>query len=145
MRIRKLPYANSVLAKYLERKIKSIKSKTEEEIAADVGYSFASPLSRFYTGESAVPFDLIPFLARAINAVPIHIVRMAIDQHFPDVQEHLADYFGALATPGEYMLLRRWRAATENMDPATTSEADVIIDRAFREVNALLAVRGRTA
>ena len=30
MQIRKLPYANSVLAKYLERKIKSIKSKTEE-------------------------------------------------------------------------------------------------------------------
>jgi hypothetical protein len=143
MRVRRTPYADTALSKYLDYKIDSIKGiKTEEDIAAEMRVCDASQVRRFRTGEDAVPLDWIGRLAFVINAVPINLYRLALDQHWPTLQETFAETLGAIATPSEaYVFLREWRAVTENRDPARSPEVRKAISRMFEEVKILLAKR----
>ena len=140
---RRKPYADTDLAKYLDYKIDSIKGiKTEEVIAAEMRFLEAKDIRRLRTGEEMAPLYWIGRLAHIIDAVPANLYRMAVDQHWPTLQETLAETFGAIATPNEaHLFLRKWRAVTENKDPAQTPEIREAIDRMLKEVRVLLAAR----
>ena len=143
MPVRRTPYADTALAIYLDYKIDSIKGiKTEEDIAAEMRFLEAKDIRRLRTGEDFVPLDWIGRLAHIINAVPVNLYRMAVDQQWPTLQESFAETLGAIATPNEaHLFLRKWRAVTENKDPAQTPEIREAIDRMFKEVRVLLTAR----
>ena len=83
-----MPFANSAIAKYLDRHIDTLKGvKTQREIAAEIGYEKPNMISMFKRGEVRVPLDKIPLLAKAIDADPAHLFRLALEQYWPGLGE----------------------------------------------------------
>lgn len=72
----------------------------------------------FKRGEVRVPLDKIPALAKAINADPAHLFRLALEQYWPGMIETIDAIFGQVATANEQqILLKKWREATDNTGP----------------------------
>ena len=61
-----MPFADSAIAKYIDKKIDELKGvKTQREIAAEVGYEMPNIISMFKRGESKVPLQKIPLLSQS--------------------------------------------------------------------------------
>ena len=131
------PFANSSLAKYLDRRIDAIKGiKTESDIAKEIYYNDTMYISMWRRGEGPVPFDIISPLAFAISANPVHLWRLALEQRWPDLEETLVETGGTIATANEhYLMLKKWREATD-MDPISTPAVDQAIESMFAVVKA---------
>ncbi len=87
-------------------------------------------ISMFKRGEVKVPLDKIPLLAKAINADPGHLFRLALEQYWPQLGDTIQTIFGRVVTANEEeILIKPWRAATANLDPAPTNEIGHAFDR----------------
>jgi hypothetical protein len=63
-----MPFADSAVAKYIDKKIDELKGvKTQREIAAEIDYDKPNMISMFKRGEARVPLDKIPLLAKALG------------------------------------------------------------------------------
>ena len=101
-------------------------------------YLRPSELPKLRRGEIPFPIDRVFLLELAIADTPAHLFRLAVDQHWPDLQEKLSEFFGYIATPNEaWILLKKWREATENLDPDTTPEIERAVDRMIEEVKTI--------
>ena len=116
-----MPYADSSIARYLDKKIYELKGvKTQREIAQEVGYETPNIISMFKRGESKLPLNKIPLLSKALGVDPAHMFRLALEQYWPDRSEIIAKLFGRLASENEEeILLKHWRAATRDTDTRT--------------------------
>ena len=66
-----MPFADSAIAKYIDKKIDELKGvKTQREIAAEIGYEMPNIISMFKRGESRVPLDKIPLLVEGFGRRP---------------------------------------------------------------------------
>ncbi len=143
------PYAETDMAKFLDRRIDSLRKISGSERVEEVMAKFISVLpkevTRFRKGEAKFPLDRIYLLANATSDFPAHLLRMALEQHFPELQDALADLFGYIATPSEaWHLLRKWREATDNLDPDPTPECERAVDRMIEEVKSAMAAAHHT-
>ena len=109
-----MPFADSAIAKYIDKKIDELKGvKTQREIAQEAGYETPNIISMLKRGESKVPLEKIPLLAKALGVDPAHMFRLALEQYWPDRSEIIAKLFGRLASENEEeIFLKHWRAAT---------------------------------
>jgi hypothetical protein len=115
-----MPFAGSPIAAYLTRQIEALSGrKTRREIALEIGYDKPNMISMFKRGETKVPLEKIPLLAKALGVDPIHLFRLGLDQYWPDLQETIAGMFdqGGLITDNEFSLIKEVRNIT-NTDPA---------------------------
>ena len=88
MRKAPTPYAHSLFAKFLHRRLEQLKhSRTEQEIADEALLHDVKYLRMLRRGEEQLPFDYIPWLARAIRVDPLHIFRLVVDQHWPGLEQ----------------------------------------------------------
>jgi transcriptional regulator with XRE-family HTH domain len=84
-----MPFADSAIAKYIDKKIDELKGvKTQREIAAEIDYDKPNMISMFKRGEARVPLDKIPLLAKALGVDPAHMFRLALEQYWPDRERH---------------------------------------------------------
>jgi hypothetical protein len=61
---------------------------------------------------------------------------LVVDQYWPGLEQEFLKWAGTIATANEEaILLRKWRAATDNMDPRSTKEVDAAVDRMIEVVN----------
>ena len=137
------PFASSALAKYLDKKVNAIKGiKTESDIAKEILYNDPRYISMWRRGEGPVPFDIISPLAFAISGNPVHLWRLALEQRWPDLEETLVETGGTIATAAEhYLLLKKWREATDNMDPISTPAIDRALATMFAVVKAEMSTQ----
>src|SRR5271163_3917024 len=126
-----MPFADSAIAKYIDKKIDELKGvKTQREIAAEIGYEMANIISMFKRGESRVPLNKIPLLSKALGVDPAHMFRLALEQYWPNRGDIIAKLFGRLASENEEeILLKHWRAATRNADPEMTVKIQAAITK----------------
>jgi transcriptional regulator with XRE-family HTH domain len=126
-----MPFADSAIAKYIDKKIDELKGvKTQREIAQEAGYEMANIISMFKRGESRVPLDKIPLLSKALGVDPAHMFRLALEQYWPDRGDIIAKLFGRLASENEEeILLKPWRTATRNADPETSVKIEVAVTK----------------
>lgn len=133
-----LPFERSALAKFLETRIEELKGvKTQREIAREIGYEKPNILSMFKRGDSKVPLDRIPGMARALGADPVHLLRLAIEQSWPELKEALQAVFAGaqLASEHEFaILLGKWRAATGDSDPGPNARFAAAVDKMLEEL-----------
>jgi HAMP domain-containing protein len=125
------PYANSALAGYLTKRISELRHiKTQREIALAAGFARANIISMFKAGETKVPLDRIVPLARALDADPAHLLRLAMIDQLPELAKVIDDVFGRqMASQNEVdILLSKWRAATSNMNPTPSAQIDAAVD-----------------
>jgi hypothetical protein len=126
------PHANSAFARYLNRRIEELRGlKTQREIAAEAGYARPNILSMLKSGETAVALARIPALAKALDADPGHLFRLAMVDQAPELAAVIDEVFGKLmATKNEAAIfLTKWRAATDDADPAPNAQIDVAVDQ----------------
>ena len=89
-----MPFADSAIAKYIDKKIDELKGvKTQREIAAEIDYDKPNMISMFKRGEARVPLDKIPLLAKALGVDPAQMFRVALEQYWPDRGDIIAKLF----------------------------------------------------
>jgi hypothetical protein len=132
-----MPFANSMITKFLDKKIDELKGvKTQREIAAETGYEKPNMISMFKRGEVKVPLEKIPALARAVNADPGHLFRLALEQYWPQLGETIQLIFGRIVTANEEeILIKPWREATGNFDPVPTPRIEEAVKRMLKQVS----------
>jgi transcriptional regulator with XRE-family HTH domain len=133
------PYAEAAITKYIAKQIDALSNeKTQREIALEIGYEKPTMISMFKRGETRVPLDKIPALAKALRVDPIYLFRLGLEQYWPALGKTIEDAFGRLATANEHELfLAKWRKLTKDADPPPNARIRAIFDRAFEEVEAL--------
>jgi len=112
------PFAQTAMAKFLSRKLTELKGeKTATEIARSLGYNQGNLISMFKRGEAKVPLDKIPALAKALNVDIAHLMRLGLEQYWPDKLAVISHAFGHIVTANELALLQEVRERTDNLDP----------------------------
>jgi transcriptional regulator with XRE-family HTH domain len=129
---------NSKIAKYLSKQIEALKgSKTQRDIAIEIGYTKANMISMFKTGEAKVPLDKIPGLAAALHVDPAHLLKLAFEQYWPERGADITKIFGRIASANEEeIFLRKWRVATHDLDPPPSPKIAELMDRLIKEMKA---------
>ena len=112
-------HEDSALAKYLTKQIEALSStKSQREIAAEMGYDKPNIISMFKRGETKVPLDRIPSLAKALHVDPAHLFRLALEQHNPEISKVIDQVFGNVVTDNEMKVIKKIRDITHNTDPS---------------------------
>jgi hypothetical protein len=110
-----MPFANTSIAKFLDHQIDTLKGvKTQREIAVEIGYDKPNMISMFKRGEVKVPLDKIPLLAKAVQADPAHLFRLALEQYWPDMGETIDTIFGRVKAAGVDRDVRGWEKASDH-------------------------------
>ena len=92
--------------------------KTQREIAAECGFETPNIITMFKNGSTKVPLNRIGALAKALDADPAHMLRLAMQEYMPNTWESIEDTLkSTLLTANELKLLRAYREATGNADP----------------------------
>ena len=130
------PFANTETAKFIDERIERLKGvKSQREIALAIGYDKPNVLSMIKHGDVKLPLDKIPALADAIEVDPAHLLRMAVHDYLPKLEKAFEQVIGYVATKNEHeLLLKPWRAATADADPAPTAELAAALGRFLREI-----------
>jgi len=132
----KFPFEDSKIAQYLTRQIDALKhEKSQRQIAMECGYAKPNIISMFKRGETKIPLDKVPVLAKALHVDPAHLLRLGMGQYWPDVGHAVEEVFGHIATANEEeILLKRWREKTQNRDPKSTPEIEAAVDEMLEKI-----------
>ena len=131
-----MPFANSTIAMFIDKKIDEMKGvKTQREIASEIGYDKPNMISMFKRGEVKVPLDKIPLLANSLHVDPGHLFRLALEQYWPELGKTIETIFGRVVTANEEeILIKPWRGATGNLDPAPSTEIGGAVKRILSQL-----------
>jgi transcriptional regulator with XRE-family HTH domain len=112
------PHADTALCRFLNKQITALSGvKSQREIAAEAGYDRSNIISMFKRGETKVPLDRIPALAKALHVDPAHLFRLALEQQMPEVAKIMHQVIGKTVSDHEFELVQAFRKATKDADP----------------------------
>jgi hypothetical protein len=112
------PHADTALCRFLTKQIAALSGvKSQREIAAEVGYDRPNVMSMIKTGDTKLPLDKVPALAKALCVDPKHLFRLTIEQHNPEVGRVAHEIFGNTVSDHEMILVRKYREVTDDRDP----------------------------
>jgi hypothetical protein len=119
------PHANTRLAEFISRRVLELRSKkNQRDIAVEAGFNNPNMMSLIKSGASKVPLDRVPALARALEADPKLLFRLALEQAGSETTRTAAEeVFGTIVSRNEVAWLEEIRDASGNTDPALTSRA----------------------
>lgn len=127
------PYADSRLAKVIEKRILELSpKKTQAEIAHEAGFLNPNVLSMMKSGANKVPLDRVPGLAKALEADPRLMFRLACEQAGGEaLLRTVEEIFGTVVSRNEIVWLEAIREASGNSDPRLTSRGQAAIRGIF--------------
>lgn len=112
------PFAATRMTEFLQRTLDKLKDETTHtEIAHKLGYPKSNIISMFKTGETKVPLDKIPDLAEALHVDVAHLMRLGLEQYWPERMGVITEVFSRMVTANEMELLEEIRRRTKNTDP----------------------------
>ena len=140
----------SPVARFLTEKIQAIShKKNQKQIAAEAGYDKANVLSMMKRGDANVPLEKVPLLAKALEVDPGHLLRLSLEQFWPNMGIIIQEIFGNVVSHNEMELVREVRHASREFDPelsdnqrkmiAKIAGARVITDAQVNEITKILA------
>ena len=65
--------------------------KSAVDIAQEAGYGKPNIISMLRTGVTKLPLDRVPAMAKALNADPVTLMRLCMEEYMPEVYEILQD------------------------------------------------------
>ncbi|MER8565954.1 XRE family transcriptional regulator [Mesorhizobium sp. M0924] len=127
------PYSESRLAKFVERRILELKPrKTQSLISSEAGFAQHNMLTNIKVGNSKLPLDRVPALAKALECDPALLFRLALEQIGGETTAlAIRNIFGSIVTRNEADWLEEIRAASNHQDPALTSRARAALRGTF--------------
>lgn len=131
-----VPFKETAISRYLTKQIDALSGvKSQRTIALELGYKKPNIISMFKSGTAPIPLDKIPPLARSLHVDAAHLFRLALQQYWPSLKDTVEKTLGNIATANEEELfLKRWRAATKDMDPASNPKVAAAFKRFLAEV-----------
>src|SRR5689334_10108500 len=89
------PPVQTAVAKFLDRRMDELRGvKTQREIAQEAGFPRPNMLSMLKSGDSKLPLERIPGLARALDADAAHLFRLAMADCWPELAATIGEIFG---------------------------------------------------
>jgi hypothetical protein len=117
------------MSDYLSERIDRISSeKSQRDIANEVGYDRGNIISMMKTGETKVPLDKIPLLAKAVNGDPVFMLRLWLEQYWTNQAEIVNTVFDCIATQEEMKLLKGVRLSLGEHFVMTPARVKAAID-----------------
>jgi hypothetical protein len=111
----------SKLAQFLDKRLGELKgTATLAEIARKMGYPRGHILSMFRADQAKVPLDKIPALAEALEVDVGHLMRLGLEQYWPDKMGVITKVFSRIVTESEFELIQEIRERTADSDPKLT-------------------------
>ncbi len=131
--MRKRPYENTRLAKYVERRVLELKPKKSQlEIASEAGYPNPNMVSMIKNGASKLALDRVPNMARALECDPAYLMQLALEQAIGrTASEAVIEVFGEPVTQNERGWLLEIRQASNKTDPRLTSRSEAAVRAIF--------------
>lgn len=122
---RNKPYGGTELAAFLTHRIAELKpKKSQAEIAAEAGYPNANMISMLKDGSTKLAVDRVVDLAKALEADPARLFRMALLQSGHETTRPvIEEVFGTIVTRNEVVWLDAIREASGHADPTLTARA----------------------
>lgn len=69
------------LAEWLNRHLDTLTSQTNEQLAAELGYSRPNIISMWRTGRTRIPLDRISKIAKILKVDPLYLLPMWLEQY----------------------------------------------------------------
>lgn len=107
----------SAIAAFLHIKLGE-SSKTQREIAKEIGYDNPNVLSMMKHGQTKVPFEKVPALAKALGVDVGYLMLLSVEQHWPGMLDLIKRIFGHVVSENEMALIASLRKASCGTDPA---------------------------
>lgn len=129
----KHPYANTRLARFLDKRIEGLRgTKTQIEIAEQAGYKTPNIITMLKTGATKLPIDRVPAMARALDVDPAYLLRLTLEQALGETAARAVDeIFGTPVTAHERQWIDEIRAASDNSDPRLTTRSRAALRSIF--------------
>jgi transcriptional regulator with XRE-family HTH domain len=91
---------------------------TQREIAQEAGYKRPNLITMFKTGETKIPIDKTPILAKILGLDPKYFLRVALREYHPEVLRAIEGTWPAgLLSDNECELILALRQMTNDGDP----------------------------
>jgi transcriptional regulator with XRE-family HTH domain len=99
--------------------------KTQRQIAQEIGLDNPNVISMFKKGQMKLPINRIEALAKALDADPIHLLRLVMLENLPESWVAIENIMkSTVLTANELELVRAFREVTGDADAQA-----VVIDR----------------
>lgn len=129
---RPLAYAHTKMAKFLTHQIDALKGEvSQRDIALKLGYARPNIISMFKSGEAMVPLAKVPALAEALCVDAAHLLRLGLEQYWPEKYKVIGEVLGPIFTSNEREIVTMIRAVTGGKDPRLTVEQVDVLRRVF--------------
>ncbi|TDW20371.1 hypothetical protein EV128_1251 [Rhizobium azibense] len=126
------PYANTKVARFLDKHIDQKVNKSHREIAQAAGWTQSNMVTMIKKGDAKLPLDRVAQLARAIDVDPLFLFRLALEQFMSDDKES-ARMLDFICSTNEVEILGVIREATDNRDPKINDAQRAAVIKAFSE------------
>jgi plasmid maintenance system antidote protein VapI len=124
------PYANTKVARFLDKHIDQVVNRSHREIAQAAGWTQSNMVTMIKKGDAKLPLDRVVPLARAIGVDPMFLFRMALEQFMPE-DETTARMLEFICTENEVEILGIVREASGNSDPKINDRQRAAVTEAF--------------
>lgn len=128
------PYEDTRLVTYLSKQIDAMAAyKSQREIAVEIGYDKPNMLSMIKTGQSRMPLEKVPALAKALNVDPAFLFRLTLEQ-IPGFEAVVATIFKTIPSANEAIILKNLRAMTGETDPTWGQVGELVLSDFEKQV-----------
>ena len=111
----------SKLAAFLDKRLDELKgTATLAQIANKMGYPRGHIISMFRADQAKVPLDKIPALAEALQVDVGHLMRLGLEQYWPDKMGVITKVFSRIVTDNEFALIQEIRERISDSDAKLT-------------------------
>lgn len=114
------------LSNFMNDNWEKLVGRTNEDVAADLGYRSANIISMFRTGKTRVPLEKLPDIARLMKLDLTALLPLWFEQYWgerSDAKTLIKGFAQRLLSTNELPLIEGIRKATRNKDMGFTKEA----------------------
>ena len=109
------------VAEFLTHRLR-VCGKTQKQIAKEVGYDKPNVITMMKLGQTKVPLEKVPALAKALGVDPVHFLRIVMTEYAPENWRVITETFGFVVTRHERELVEAVRSTTHDSDPRLDAE-----------------------
>ncbi len=122
------------MVRFLSKRIEDLKGvKSQREIAADLGYERPNIISMFKQGDTKVPLDKIPALAKSLEVDFGYLLRLGIEQFMTGETEKLAHFMDRVVSDDEWEVVRMLRDVASDSEVVLDDEKRTILRDAVKK------------
>lgn len=112
-------------AAYIDSLI-TISAKSQATIAKEIGYKNPNNLSLIKSGKVPLPIDKVRSLAKALNADPVRLMLMVLEERHPELLEFFRDEGTAPLSDDEKKVLEAYRNRFAGQEDASEKVVEAI-------------------